>query len=108
MDADLKERWNRMFAHAEEFEAVDKPEEARARARLALSEIKAAHDRATDPVDVRELTRFLRRAERYVEDYEASYAKWHADVLERQKKFLERENQAYHAPLPVPPHTGRG
>jgi hypothetical protein len=87
---------------------VHTPEEGRARARLALSEIKAAHDTATDPASVRELTRFLRRAERYVEDYEAAYAKWHAEVLERQKKFLERENQAYHSPLPVPPHTDRG
>lgn len=108
MDADLKERWNQMFVQAEEFEAVDKPEEARARARLALSEIKEAHARATDPAEARELQRFLRRAERYVEEYEALYAKWHAAVLERQKQFLERENQAYHAPLPVPPHTERG
>lgn len=108
MDADLKERWNRMFVHAEQFAALDKPEEARARARLALAEIKVAHDRATDPAAVRELTRFLRRAERDVEEYETAYAKWHAEVLERQKKFLARENAAYHAPLPNPPHTHRG
>jgi hypothetical protein len=108
MDADLKERWNQMFVQAEEFDAVGKPEEGRARARLALSEIKAAHDSTTDPSEVRELTRFLRRAERYVEEYDESHAKWQAEVLERQKKFLEREEKAYHAPLPVPPHTHRG
>ena len=108
MDAELRERWNRMFVQAEEFEAVDKADEARARAGLALAEIRARHSRAVDAKEAAELQKFLRRAERYVEHYEALHAKWQERILERERQFMKREDEAYHAPLPVPPHTGRG
>ena len=101
MDAELKSRWNRMFAQAEEFEAVDKIEEARARVRQALREITEAQKRAASR-DEKALERLRYRAERFVQRYDAAYEDWQLRVKQRSEQFLEREDHDYHAPLPVP------
>jgi hypothetical protein len=107
MNAELRERWNQMFVHAEEFEAVDKIDEARARSRLALREIREALSRAGNPEARAELELLARRAQRYVERYDVAQAEWNERALERQRHYLKREDEAYHAPLPLPPPPHR-
>lgn len=103
MDEELKARWNRMLAQAQGFEASEKIEEARARARLALREIREELERTTDETARRQLSRFQHRAERFVQRYDALYDEWEREIHERQARWVEREDAEYHAPLPVPP-----
>lgn len=103
MDEELKARWNRMFTQAEGFEAAGKIEEARARAKLALREIREALARTGDEATRRQLSRFEHRAERFVQRYDALYDEWQREIRERQARWREREDAEYHAPLPVPP-----
>lgn len=102
MDAELKSRWNRMFAQAEEFEAVDKIEEARARSRQALREVEEHLERCAAGPDREKLERFRHRAERFVQRYDAAYEEWNLRVRQRAEQYAEREGEDYHAPLPLP------
>lgn len=102
MDEEQKSRWNRMFAQAEEFEAVDKIDEARARSREALREITAAQARVVAGPDLETLQRFRHRAERFVQHYDAAYDEWLLGVKQRQERYFERERQDYHQPLAIP------
>ncbi len=105
MDVELKARWDQMFVQAEGFEASDKIEEARARSRQALAEIEEAFRRADKAAERAEIERVAHRAARLTARYEDLYEQWQAKSRERHARFLEREEEAYHAPLPVPPET---
>jgi len=107
IDDETRTRWNRMFVQAEEFEAKDKVEEARARSYQILRDVERRLEAAEDGATRKQLERFLHRAERFVKRYEQLYREWNEGVKERQQRFLEREAADYHAPLRPPPLPDR-